>query len=96
MSETKTTPAAFTVPPSVARYGNIIFGDRPVHDGDLFSRRHPKMSRLSRAKIFAPFAALVGFNEAVRAKEIQYVPKHILDPEEEIALNHTLNPHGGR
>ena len=77
-------------------YNDILGLQRPVHKDDLFSRRHPKMSRLSRAKIFAPFAALVGFNEAVRAKEIQYVPKHILDPEEEIALNHTLNPHGGR
>ena len=49
----------------MARYGNIIFLDRPVHDGDLFSRRHPAMTRLNRAKIFAPFAALVGFEQYI-------------------------------
>ena len=59
----------------MARYGNIIFLDRPVHDGDLFSRRHPAMTRLNRAKIFAPFAALVGFDERVRRKEVSYVSK---------------------
>ena len=49
------------------------------------------MTQLNRAKIFAPFAALTGFDSAVRAKEIQYVPRHILDPEETYALNEKLN-----
>jgi hypothetical protein len=31
---------------------------RPVHNGDDFSRIHPKMRRGNRAKIFAPFDAL--------------------------------------
>ncbi|MBQ8962437.1 MAG: hypothetical protein IJ089_01385 [Clostridia bacterium] len=72
-------------------YSDIIGLRRPVHDGDVFSRRHPKMTQLNRAKIFAPFAALAGFDSAVRAKEIQYVPRHILDPEETYALNEKLN-----
>ena len=72
-------------------YSDIIGLRRPVHDGDVFSRRHPKMTQLNRAKIFAPFAALTGFDSAVRAKEIQYVPRHILDPEETYALNEKLN-----
>ena len=72
-------------------YSAIIGLRRPVHDGDVFSRRHPKMTQLNRAKIFAPFAALTGFDSAVRAKEIQYVPRHILDPEEAYALNEKLN-----
>ena len=72
-------------------YSDIIGLRRPVHDGDVFSRRHPKMTQLNRAKIFAPFAALTGFDSAVRAKEIQYVPRHILDPEEAYALNEKLN-----
>lgn len=72
-------------------YSDIIGLRRPVHDGDVFSRRHPKMMQLNRAKIFAPFAALTGFDSAVRAKEIQYVPRHILDPEELFALNEELN-----
>lgn len=74
----------------MARYGNIIFLDRPVHDGDLFSRRHPAMTRLNRAKIFAPFAALVGFDERVRRKEVAYVPKVELDADEEWELNRRL------
>ena len=41
------------------------------------------MSQLNRAKIFAPFAALVGFDERVRRKEINYVAKHELDSDEE-------------
>lgn len=53
-------------------YSDIIGLRRPVHDGDVFSRRHPKMTQLNRAKIFAPFAVLTGFDSAVRAKEIQY------------------------
>ena len=72
-------------------YSDIIGLGRPVHDSDVFSRRHPKMTQLNRAKIFAPFAALTGFDSAVRAKEIQYVPRHILDPEETYALNEKLN-----
>lgn len=72
-------------------YSDIIGLQRPVHNGDLFSRRHPKMTQLNRAKIFAPFAALAGFEDAVRSKEIQYVPRHIVDPEEVFELNQTLN-----
>lgn len=90
MSTPKGTPSSYTVPAAVLRYGNIIFQDRPVHNGDVFSRKHPKMSQLNRAKIFAPFAALVGFDERVRRKEIVYVPKHELDADEEWTLNHTL------
>ena len=75
---------------AVARYGDIIFRERPVHDGDVFSRRHPKMERLNRAKLFAPFAALVGFDERVSRKEVPYVPRHELDADEEWALGRKL------
>ena len=71
-------------------YGNIIFRDGPIHNGDVFSRKHPKISQQNRAKLFAPFAALVGFDERVRKKEINYVPKHELDADEEWELNHQL------
>ena len=84
------TPASIIVPAAVARYGDIMIQGRPVHDGDVFSRRHPKMARLNRAKIFAPFAALVGFDERVHRKEIAYVSKHELDPDEEWELNQRL------
>ena len=90
MSNLRGSPTAFTVPVAVMRYGNIIFQDRPVHEGDVFSRKHPKMSQLNRAKIFAPFAALVGFDERVRRKEVTYVTKHELDADEEWDLNNKL------
>ena len=90
MSTPKTTPASFEVSPAVVRYGNIIFQDGPIHNGDGFSRKHPKMSQQNRAKLFAPFAALVGFDERVHKKEIIYVSKHVLDANEEWELNHRL------
>ena len=74
---------------TIAKYGNIINMERPVHNGDLFSRRHPKM--LNRAKIFAPFAALVGFEDRVRNKEIEYVARRELSEEEQSYLNKVLN-----
>ena len=74
---------------TIAKYGNIINMERPVHNGDLFSRRHPKM--LNRAKIFAPFAALVGFEDRVQNKEIEYVARHLISEEQETRLNVVLN-----
>ncbi len=90
MSVPKWTPTSFTVPPAVMEYGSLVFQDRPVHDGDLFSRKHPRMTQLNRAKIFAPFAALAGFEERIGNKEIRYVSRHTLDADEEWELNHTL------
>lgn len=46
-------------------YQDIIYKSRPVHDGDEFEARHPRMDRQARAKIFAPFAALKGYEEAI-------------------------------
>lgn len=72
-------------------YSDIRGLQRPTHSGDLFSRRHPKMARLNRAKLFAPFAALSGFESAVRAKEVPYVPRRLLDAEAQRELNRALN-----
>ena len=36
-----------------------------------FHEPHPKMSREERAKQFLPFAALKGYEEALRAKEAE-------------------------
>lgn len=60
-------------------YADIINLQRPVHTDDVFSRRHPKMTQLRRAKIFAPFAALSGFDDHVRSKEVLYEPKRERD-----------------
>jgi hypothetical protein len=46
-------------------YADIINKERPLHDGDAFEAKHPRMPREARAKIFAPFAALKGHNEAL-------------------------------
>ena len=79
-----------SIPSSVLCYGDIIYLGRPAHEGDLFSRRHPKMSQQHRAKLFAPFAALEGFDDRVRRKEAVYVPKRELDADQEWALNRQL------
>jgi len=77
--------------PVISRYGNLVFMDGPIFDEDgLFLRRHPRMTRQHRAKIFAPFAALVGFDEHIRSKEVPYVDKHELDADEEWELNRRL------
>ncbi len=49
----------------IEKYKDIIDKERPVHDGDEFDIKHPRMSREQRAKIFAPFAALKGYEEAI-------------------------------
>ena len=71
-------------------YSDIINLRRPTHDGDVFSRRHPKMARLNRAKIFAPFAALSGYDEAVKSKQVPYVPRRERDADGLRALNRAL------
>ncbi|MCC6095116.1 MAG: hypothetical protein LIV24_08905 [Eubacterium sp.] len=43
---------------------------RPIHNGDPFSLRHPKMARGNRAKLFAPFDALAGFDESMDAETV--------------------------
>ena len=58
---------------SFDKYKDIIDKKRPVHDGDEFEARHPKMPREARAKIFAPFAALKGFEEAIEETNSNFV-----------------------
>ena len=55
-------------------YQDILYDDRPISN-------RPHMAIEKRAKQFAPFAALKGFEEEVRDKEIIYEQKRIL-PEE--------------
>ena len=47
------------------RYADLRGRERPRHEGDDFSRRHPQMPLEERAKIFMPFAALRGFGEVL-------------------------------
>ena len=71
-------------------YEDILGLSRPEHEDDAFSRKHPHMTRLNRAKIFAPYAALKGYEECVAARNVRYVPRHILDSDEEYALNRRI------
>lgn len=72
-------------------YADIINLQRPVHADDVFSRRHPKMSQLNRAKIFAPFAALSSFDDHIRGKEVLYEPKRERDHDDLHRLDAVLN-----
>lgn len=52
------------------RYREVFMKGRPRHERpDAFRIRHPRMDVGRRAKIFAPFDALKGFSEALRAEE---------------------------
>ena len=74
-----------------AKYCNAYHRERPAHTRcDAFSIRHPKMALGQRAKIFSPFAALRGFEEAIDSKLERYVSRHELTEEEQEQVNRTL------
>lgn len=63
-------------------YADIINRVRPVHRIDRFSYKYPRMSSEKRAKIFAPFAALSGYDDALAEKEVIYDIKRVLTDDE--------------
>lgn len=78
--------------PSTFKYKKVISEGKPVHDRyDSFSAKHPAMPLSKRAKIFSPFDALKGFNEAVTAKDIHYEKKRELSEEDARRLDMILN-----
>ena len=78
--------------PSDFKYAEVMRKGKPQHERfDPFSVKHPKMDHGKRAKIFAPFDALRGFNFAISRKEIIYVDKPELGREDEIELNRRLD-----
>ena len=78
--------------PEGYKYRDVFLKGRPQHDRfDSFSIRHPKMALGKRAKIFAPFAALRGYDEEIASKEVQHVPKIELSCEDETELNRRLD-----
>ena len=64
-------------------YDDILHLPRP------FSKR-PKMSPEDRAKIFAPFAALKGYEESVHEREERYEPRKILSEDAQLDLDRRL------
>ena len=65
---------------------------RPLHDGDAFSVRHPKMDITKRAKLFMPFDALRGFDAAIDIAKSSavLVRRRDLDEGETAALDKKL------
>lgn len=55
------------------KYDDIIDMEYPLKTRDYV--KHPAMTTIDRAKIFAPFAALKGYDEALQAKEKIVVQK---------------------
>ena len=64
-------------------YKDIMDKERPVHDGDEFEARHPHMPREARAKIFAPFAALKGYEEAIDDMSESHNQNYVVEHSEE-------------
>ena len=61
------------------KYDDIIHMEYPLKSADRI--KHPRMSIEDRAKIFAPFAALKGYEEAIAAKQKIVVPRIELSEE---------------
>jgi hypothetical protein len=61
------------------KYDEIINMEYPLKSSDVI--KHPRMSIEDRAKIFAPFAALKGYEEAIIAKQKIVVPRIELSEE---------------
>lgn len=78
--------------PQDFKYIEVIRKGKPEHQQyDSFYLKHPPMDLSRRAKIFAPFDALKGFNDAVASKEIQYEERKELNEEDKRELDVKLN-----
>ena len=74
--------------PAEFKYDDVIRHGKPVHAiNDSFAVKHPAMALGKRAKIFSPFDALKGFNEAVEAKDELYVERVELSEDECVDLD---------
>ena len=72
-------------------YRALFLKGRPKHEKyDDFWRKHPPMDTGRRAKIFAPFDALAGFDECIQSKLVQYGEKKTLSEGEMEKLDTAL------
>ena len=77
--------------PKGFRYSEVLRRGKPVHEKfDSFSIRHPSMPLEKRAKIFSPFDALKGFNEAISSKDVIYEYRKALSDEDMRILDQKL------
>lgn len=67
----------------MSKYADIMDLSRPAST-------HPKMRREERAKLFAPFAALSGHDEAVHARDKVLVPQILLEMHSQERLDRRL------
>ena len=67
MTASAVSPALGYMPmPAAFSHKTVFLHGRPIHQKyDDFWIRHPPMNIRHRAKIFAPFAALRGFDECI-------------------------------
>ena len=78
--------------PAGFRYREVFLKGKPRHDRyDSFRIRHPEMDHGKRAKLFAPFDALRGFDFAIMCKNELYVDKTALCPGDEEELSRRLS-----
>ena len=74
--------------PAGFKYREVFLKGKPRHDRyDSFRIRHPEMSPGKRAKLFAPFDALRGFDFAILMKNELYMDKVSLSPEDQEELD---------
>ena len=78
------------IPPDYV-HRDILERGKPIHNRDAFFAKHPPMSLSRRAKIFAPFDALIGFDDAIESKNQLYVAKRELTEEEQKDLDQKLD-----
>lgn len=68
----------------MGHYDDLIYQAPPVSD------RRSRMKMEDRAKQFAPFAALKGYEAAIKAKEREYSPRLLLSETRKSELNDQL------
>ena len=78
--------------PSDFPYRDVFMKGYPQHPWhDHFRLKHPSMDRSRRAKIFSPFDALKGFDDAIASKEVLYESRLETDEGDKEELNRKLN-----
>ena len=74
--------------PAGFKYREVFLKGKPRHDRyDSFRIKHPEMPTGKRAKLFAPFDALRGFDFAILMKNEIYTDKADLSPEDQGELD---------
>ena len=77
--------------PADFMYKDVFQRGQPVHAPfDAFRLRHPSMDPGRRAKIFAPFDALIGFDDEIASTEVLYESRRELSDGEKEELGRRL------